>query len=163
MYYRCHSSLNRKMYWDTLKVCSAHHSQETKNSSQGNSYSTVLLFSDQGLEEGRPEGLLASAPLLPITKICQERKMPKLHRTIFVLIYSAENESYPYPFPKQLTFLSEAPDIGLLMLSFPKVLLSFLRNREKDSSDYFYQFIFCSYKNYIHTHIFLSTFITATS
>lgn len=124
-----------------------------KKSSQSNSCSTALLFSYQGLEEGRPEGLLASDPLFPIVKICQERKMPKLHRTISVLTYSAENESYPYLFPKQLTFLSEAPDLGLLMLSFPKVLLSFLRSRERDSSDYFYQFIFWSYKSYTHTYI----------
>lgn len=134
-----------------------------KKNSQSNSCSRASLFNDQGLKEGRPEDLLASDPLFPIMKVCQERKIPKLHRTIFILIYSAENKTYPYLLPKQLSFLSEAPDVGLLVLSFPKVFLSFLRNREKDLSDYFYQFIFCSYKNYTHTHIFLSTFITATS
>lgn len=55
-------------------------------------------------------------------------------------------------FPKKLTFLSEAPDIGLLMLSFPNVPLSFLRDKEKNQSDYFYHFLFCSHKT-------VSTFI----
>lgn len=95
----------------------------------------------------------------PSWKCVKKKKFQKICRTIFILIYSAENKTYPYLFPKQLTFLSEAPDVGLLVLSFPKVLLSFLRNREKNSSDNFYQFIFCSYKNCTHTHIFPSTLI----
>lgn len=67
-----------------------------------------------------------------------------------VLIYSTLIWSYQYLFPKKLTFLSEVADVVLLMLSFPNVPLSFLRDREKDSNDYFYHFIFCLHEKSIN-------------